>query len=229
MRPFELWPCSSGVRGGGARYAQAAGARASRAGRSASSAGAQAASAGVQGAGARRDVDLRVPRGAGAHGGLGLGLGLRRPARVHTLVQISDAAARATAGGAWLGLGVPPSGLGVPNAHNGPCPQPAACPTPRRTAGSARSRRLRWVRSATRRPGGAGRCRAAQGCPETHPGGLGVPNARDTPCPKPAACPVQRRTAGPAPPHRLRPVRSATREPGSAGRYWPMVQAQRVG
>ena len=65
--------------------------------------------------------------------------------------------------------------------------------------------------------------------PGTHPGSLGVPKARDTLCSKPAACPVQRRTAGQAPPHRLRPVRSATREPGSAGRYWPMVQAHRVG
>ena len=64
--------------------------------------------------------------------------------------------------------------------------------------------------------------------PRTHPGGLGVPNARDAPCPKPAGCPVQLRTAGPSPSHRLRSVRSATREPGSAGRYWSMVQAHRV-
>ena len=52
-------------------------------------------------------------------------------------------------------------GLGVPNAHNGPCPKPVACPTRRRTAVPARSHRLRPVRNATCRPGGAGRCRAA--------------------------------------------------------------------
>ena len=61
-----------------------------------------------------------------------------------------------------------------------------------------------------------------------HPGGLGVLNARDVPCPEPAACPAVRRCAGTAPSHRLRSVRSATREPGSAGRYWSMVQAHRV-
>ena len=76
--------------------------------------------------------------------------------------QISDAAATANAG-AWLGPRTHPGGLGVLNAHNGPCPKPAACPNPRRTTGPARPHRLRSVRSATRRPGAAGRYGAAQG------------------------------------------------------------------
>ena len=76
--------------------------------------------------------------------------------------QIRDAAARANAG-AWLGPGTHPGGLGVLNARDTPCPQPAACPNPRRTAGPARPHRLRSVRSATRRPGAAGRYGAAQG------------------------------------------------------------------
>jgi hypothetical protein len=80
-----------------------------------------------------------------------------------SLNQISDAAARANAG-AWLGPGTHPGGLGVLNARDTPCPQPAACPNPRRTAGAARSHRLRSVWSATRRPGAAGRYGAAQGC-----------------------------------------------------------------
>ena len=62
----------------------------------------------------------------------------------------------------------------------------------------------------------------------THPGGLGVLNARDVPCPKPPACPALRRCAGPAPSHRLRPARSATRRPGGTGRYGPVVQGHRV-
>ena len=56
---------------------------------------------------------------------------------------------------------MPPRGLGVPNAHNGPCPKPVACPTRRRTAVPARSHRLRPVRNATCRAGGEVRCRAA--------------------------------------------------------------------
>ena len=85
--------------------------------------------------------------------------------------QIRDAVARANAG-AWLGPGTHPSGLGVPNTHNGPCPKPAACPTPRRTAGLAPSHHLRSVRNATRRPGVVGQCgavlwrtRAVSACP----------------------------------------------------------------
>ena len=46
---------------------------------------------------------------------------------------------------------------------------------------------------------------------------LGEHKARDTPCPKPAECPAVRRCAGPAPPHRLRSARSATRRPGGVG------------
>ena len=75
--------------------------------------------------------------------------------------QISDAAVRANAG-AWLGPGTHPSGLGVPNAHNGPCPKPAACPTRRRTAGPARPHHLRSARNATCEPGVVGRCGATQ-------------------------------------------------------------------
>ena len=116
-----------------------------------------------------------------------------------TLVQTRDAAARANAG-AWLGPGTHPGGLGVLNAHNGPCPQPAACPTPTGAQqGQLDLAACDRLRSATRRPGAAGRC---GGCPRTHPGGLGVLNARDAPCPKPAACPALRRCAGPAPSHR---------------------------
>ena len=64
--------------------------------------------------------------------------------------------------------------------------------------------------------------------PGTHPGGLGVLNARDVPCPKPAECPAVRRCAGPAPPHRLRSARSATRRPGGTGRYGAVVLSHRV-
>ena len=80
----------------------------------------------------------------------------------HALVQIRDAAARANAG-AWLGLGTHPSGLGVPNAHNGPCPQPVACPVQWRTAGLARPHHLRSARNAMRERGVVGRCVATQG------------------------------------------------------------------
>ena len=75
---------------------------------------------------------------------------------MHALVQISGVAARANAG-AWLGPGTHPSGLGEHNARDTLCPKPAACPATRRTAGPAQPHRLRWVRTATRRPGGAGR------------------------------------------------------------------------
>ena len=78
------------------------------------------------------------------------------------------------------------------------------------------------------RDASAGRGGAVRGCPVTHPGGLGVLNARDVPCPKPAACPALRRCAGPAPSHRLRPARSATRRPGGTGRCWAVVLGHRV-
>ena len=74
--------------------------------------------------------------------------------------QISDAAARANAG-AWLGPGTHPSGLGVPNAHNGPCPKPAAYPYAAEDRSASSIAPLRPVRNATCQPSGAARCRAA--------------------------------------------------------------------
>ena len=50
-----------------------------------------------------------------------------------------------------------------------------------------------------------------------HPGSLGERNARNAPCPKPAVCPAQWRTARPARSHRLRSARNATRRPGGVG------------
>ena len=53
------------------------------------------------------------------------------------------------------------------------------------------------------RDASAGRGGAERDCPAAHPGGLGVPNARDTPCPKPTACPVpprHRRASSTSPP-----------------------------
>ena len=61
-----------------------------------------------------------------------------------------------------------------------------------------------------------------------HPGGLGVRNARNAPCPKPAVSPAQWRAAGPAQPHRLRSKRDATRRPGAAGGCGAAVLGQRV-
>ena len=69
-------------------------------------------------------------------------------------VQISDAAVRANAW-LWFGLGAHPSGLGVHNARDTPCPKPEACPAHRRTSVQARPYRLRSARNARRRPGGA--------------------------------------------------------------------------
>ena len=77
----------------------------------------------------------------------------------HALVQIHDAAARANAG-VWLRPGAHPGSLGEHNARNAPCTKPAVCPAQWRTAGPARSHRLRSARNATRRPSGAGRCGA---------------------------------------------------------------------
>ena len=62
-----------------------------------------------------------------------------------------------------------------------------------------------------------------------HPGGLGVHNARDTPCPKPEACPAHRRTSVQARPYRLRSARNATRRPGAAGRWYCRVWSSRAG
>ena len=53
--------------------------------------------------------------------------------------------------------------------------------------------------------------------PGAHPGSLGERNARNAPCPKPALCPAQWRTARPARSHRLRSARNATRRPGGVG------------
>ena len=135
-----------------------------------------------------------------------------------------DAAARANSG-AWLGPGAHPSGLSVPNAHNGPCPKPVACPTRRRTAGLARPHHLRSARNATCEPGVVGRCGATQGrtravsaCPTraTHPA-LSRPRT-----------PTRRRTAVPARSHRLQSVRNATCRPGGAGRCRAAVLGNRM-
>jgi hypothetical protein len=61
-----------------------------------------------------------------------------------------------------------------------------------------------------------------------HPGGLGVHNARDTPCPEPEACPAHRRTSVQARPYRLRSARNATRRPGAAGWCGAVVFGRRV-
>ena len=74
-------------------------------------------------------------------------------------VQISDAAVRANAW-LWFGLGAHPSGLGVHNARDTPCPKPEVCSIPRHTPVQARPYRLRSARNARRRPGGAVRCGA---------------------------------------------------------------------
>ena len=138
------------------------------------------------------------------------------PARPHRLRSVRHATRRrGLPQGRGSGPRTHPGGLGVPNARDTRCPKPAACPTPRRTAVPARPRRpaIRTERDAS-----AGRGGAVRSCPETHPGGLGVLNARDTLCPKPAACPAPRRRAGPARSHRLRSAQTATRWPGAAGR-----------
>ena len=56
-----------------------------------------------------------------------------------------------------------PGQLGEHNARGTPCPESAACPAPRHTAGPARSHHLRSKRNATREPGGLGRFGAARG------------------------------------------------------------------
>ena len=66
-----------------------------------------------------------------------------------------------TYAGEWLGPRAHPGGLGVRNTRNAPCPNPEACPAPRRTSVQAQPHRLRSKRDATRRPGAAGRCGAA--------------------------------------------------------------------
>ena len=74
------------------------------------------------------------------------------------------------------------------------------------------------------RDASAGRGGAVQGYPEAHPGGLGEHKARDTLCPKPAACHTPRRIAMQARPHRW----NATRQPGGAGRCGTVVMGDRV-
>ena len=69
-----------------------------------------------------------------------------------------------------------------------------ACPSPHGRASWISPPAIRAARDASARRGGT-----VRGCPATHPVGLGVLNARDTPCPKPAECPAVRRCAGPAP------------------------------
>ena len=61
-----------------------------------------------------------------------------------------------------------------------------------------------------------------------HPGGLGVHNARDTPCPKPEVCSIPRRTSVQARPYRLRSARNATCRPGAAGWGGTVVFGRRV-
>eukprot|EP00964_Phaeocystis_antarctica_P078417 scaffold48783_cov70-Phaeocystis_antarctica.AAC.4 len=92
----------------------------------------------------------------------GYHMGRDHTAHLRALVQTSDAAARANAG-VWLGLGAHPSGLGVHNAHNSPCPKPEVCPAHRRTTVKLDTYRLRSVRKPTRRPGTAERCGTASG------------------------------------------------------------------
>ena len=96
-------------------------------------------------------------------------------------------------------------------------------PSPHGRASSTSPPAIRAARDAS-----AGRGGTVRGCPGTHPGGLGVLNARDTPCPKPAECPALRRCAGPAPSHHLRSARSATRRPSGAGRSCWAVLGPRV-
>jgi len=96
-----------------------------------------------------------------------------------------------------LGSGVPraSASVGVESA----CPWPAT--TRAATVPPVRPPRLGLGQALTPDQIRDAAARANAGArlgPGTHPGGLGVLNARDTPCPKPAACPVQRRTAGPA-------------------------------
>ena len=109
-----------------------------------------------------------------------------------------------------------PGQLGEHNARGTPCPESAACPAPRHTAGPARSHHLRSKRNATREPGGLGRFGAARG--RTRTVSAGTTRTTNPARSRQRALPP-RRTAGSPRSHRLRSVRSATREPGAAGRY----------
>jgi len=162
------------------------------------------------------------------------------------LEQISHATARAKAGAWWpcwpsmVGQGSrrpaakPRLGSGVPRASasagvESACPWPAS--TRAATVPPVRNPWLGLGQALTPNQIRDAAARANAGAwlgPGTHPGGLGVLNARDTPCPQPAACPAVRRCAGPAPSHRLRSARSATRRPGGAGRYMHVVLGHRV-
>ena len=109
-----------------------------------------------------------------------------------------------------------PGQLGEHNARGTPCPESAACPAPRHTAGPARSHHLRSKRNATREPGGLGRFGAARG--RTRTVSAGTTRTTNPARSRQHALPP-RRTAGSPRSHRLRSVRSATREPGAAGPY----------
>ena len=109
-----------------------------------------------------------------------------------------------------------PGQLGEHNARGTPCPESAACPAPRHTAGPARSHHLRSKRNATREPGGLGRFGAARG--RTRTVSAGTTRTTNPARSRQRALPP-RRTAGSPRSHRLRSVRSATREPGAAGPY----------
>ena len=99
------------------------------------------------------------------------------------------------------------------------CARPRACQCPARSHRPA----IGGERDAS-----AGRGGAVRGCPVAYLGGLGVLNARDTPCPQPAECPAVRCCAGPAPfsPPAMGGEHDASDERcwgGRAGRCWVLA------
>jgi hypothetical protein len=122
-------------------------------------------------------------------------------------VQIRDVAARANTG-AWIRPVAHPDGLGVAQRA---LPEAGSMPYPptHSNASSISPPAIGAERDASAERGGP-----VQDCPGAHPGGLGEHKARDTLCPKPAACHTPRRIAMPARPHRW----NATCQPGGAGR-----------
>ena len=96
-------------------------------------------------------------------------------------------------------------------------------PSPHGRASSTSPPAIRAARNASARRG-----RKVWGYPGVHPGGLGVLNARDMPCQKPAECPAVRRCAGHAPSHRLQSTRNATRRPSGAVQCGAAVLGHRV-
>jgi len=78
-------------------------------------------------------------------------------------LQIRDAAAGAGAG-EWLGPRAHPGGLGARNARNAPCPNPEACPAPRRT-----QQGQRWSAPRRRSLGPARRGRSPVGAERLEP------------------------------------------------------------